>query len=231
MFRGGQRFVGCLASLAFVAIGAAFVAPASPVSADVDPAAAVIINEVYGGGGGTGAAYQNDFVELYNTTGAPVDLTGWSLQYKAATGAAWSSTINLIGSVPANGYFVLGGAGGATGAVLPTPDQSTSLNLSTTDANVALVSSTTTLTCWLTCSTDDTVVDLVGYGTGDTPAGRPAESPSASRSASRNGVSVNTGDNAEDFDPAVPSPAAVTPPPPSAPTTYSIAQIQGTAAV
>ncbi|MBB6735618.1 choice-of-anchor I family protein [Cohnella zeiphila] len=41
----------------------------------------VIINQVYGDGGKTGAAGSNGFIELYNPTDANVDLSGWSLQY------------------------------------------------------------------------------------------------------------------------------------------------------
>ncbi|MCL1841495.1 MAG: lamin tail domain-containing protein, partial [Propionibacteriaceae bacterium] len=41
----------------------------------------VIINEVYGGGGNSGAAFNQDFIELYNPTDAAIDLSGWSLQY------------------------------------------------------------------------------------------------------------------------------------------------------
>ena len=47
----------------------------------------VVINEAYLSGGSTGAAYKNKFVELYNTSDAPVSLDGWSLQYRSATGS------------------------------------------------------------------------------------------------------------------------------------------------
>ena len=46
----------------------------------------VVINEVYGGGGNSGSTYKADFVELYNPTNAAVDLTGWTVQYRSATG-------------------------------------------------------------------------------------------------------------------------------------------------
>jgi hypothetical protein len=45
------------------------------VSADV------VIGEVYGGGGNSGAPYANDFVELHYHGSASVALTGWSVQY------------------------------------------------------------------------------------------------------------------------------------------------------
>ena len=44
----------------------------------------VVISEVYGGGGNSGAPYLNDFVELYNPTDKDIDLKEWSLQYSSS---------------------------------------------------------------------------------------------------------------------------------------------------
>ena len=84
---------------------------------EVSPAAGtspVIINEAYLSGGSAGAAYKNKFVELYNTSDAPVSLDGWSLQYRSATGTtAPSFAAPLTGTIPAKGYYLLkGGANG-----------------------------------------------------------------------------------------------------------------------
>ena len=46
----------------------------------------VIISEIYGGGGNSGATLKNDFIELYNTTDSPIDIGGWSVQYFTASG-------------------------------------------------------------------------------------------------------------------------------------------------
>ena len=46
----------------------------------------VVISQVYGGGGNSGAVYTHDFVELFNRGTTTVDLTGWSIQYASATG-------------------------------------------------------------------------------------------------------------------------------------------------
>ena len=96
---------------------------------EVSPAAGtspVIINEAYLSGGSAGAAFKNKFVELYNTSDAPVSLDGWSLQYRSATGtAAPSFAAPLTGSIPAKGYYLLkGGSNGTTpaGAELPAAD-------------------------------------------------------------------------------------------------------------
>ena len=44
----------------------------------------VVVSQVYGGGGNTGATYTHDFVELYNAGSTPVSLDGWSVQYASA---------------------------------------------------------------------------------------------------------------------------------------------------
>ncbi len=39
----------------------------------------VVISQVYGGGGNSGAMYQNDFIELYNLGSTAVSVTGWTV--------------------------------------------------------------------------------------------------------------------------------------------------------
>ena len=100
---------------------------AVPAAAEVSAAAGtspVVINEAYLSGGSTGAAYKNKFVELYNTSDAPVSLDGWSVQYRSGTGtAAPTGVAALSGSIPAKGhYLVQGGSNGTNGAALPAPD-------------------------------------------------------------------------------------------------------------
>ncbi len=57
----------------------------------------IVISQVYGGGGNTGAPLTNDFIELFNRGTSAVDLTGWSLQYASATGPAnFGGATNLL---------------------------------------------------------------------------------------------------------------------------------------
>src|SRR5207248_11384808 len=51
-----------------------------------DDGANVVISQIYGGGGNSGAQYTNDFVELFNRTATPVDVSNWSVQTATATG-------------------------------------------------------------------------------------------------------------------------------------------------
>lgn len=52
-------------------------------------APAIVISQVYGGGGNSGAPYRNDYVELFNRDAVPVSLRGWSVQYASAASSAW----------------------------------------------------------------------------------------------------------------------------------------------
>jgi predicted extracellular nuclease len=53
----------------------------------------VVISQLYGGGGNSGATLKNDFVELYNAGTSAVSLAGWSLQYNSSTGTGtWQVT-------------------------------------------------------------------------------------------------------------------------------------------
>ena len=54
----------------------------------------LVIAEVYGGGGNTGASYTNDFVELHNRSAVAVTLDGWSVQYASASGTSWNGAIS-----------------------------------------------------------------------------------------------------------------------------------------
>jgi len=40
----------------------------------------VVISQVYGGGGNSGATLKSDFIELFNFGSTSVNLSGWSLQ-------------------------------------------------------------------------------------------------------------------------------------------------------
>jgi predicted extracellular nuclease len=123
----------------------------------------VVISQVYGGGGNSGATYQNDFVELYNRSSSPVSLTGWSINYAATTGTSWTNKLNLTGTIAAHGYFLIKlASNAAVGALLPTADLTGTINMSGTAGKVALANVTTTLTG--SCPLGSTVVDFVGYG-------------------------------------------------------------------
>lgn len=154
-----------LKPLAFL-LAAAFAAPGVMASAN-----GVVISQVFGGGGNSGAVLKSDFIELFNGGSAAVNLKGWSLQYGSASGliggqASQIAKLSDTDLLLAPGHYLLvKGADGTGGSQnLPTPDVITTLALSGTDGKIALVSSTAALN-----SADPkgaaTLVDLVGYGT------------------------------------------------------------------
>jgi len=71
------------AVVAVLAVPLAVVA-ASPASAVPSPD--LVISQVYGGGGNSGAPLNADFIELFNRGDAPRATTGLSVQYASATG-------------------------------------------------------------------------------------------------------------------------------------------------
>ena len=84
-------------------------------------AATVVISQIYGGGGNTGATYKNDFVELFNPTATAVSVTGWSVQYASAAGSSWAAA-NLSGIIqPYHYYLVQLASGGALGGRIANP--------------------------------------------------------------------------------------------------------------
>ncbi|MFL6136429.1 MAG: lamin tail domain-containing protein [Frankiaceae bacterium] len=175
--------------------------PASAVSADV------VIAEVYGGGGNSGATFTNDFVELYNRGSAPVDLTGWSVQYAAAAGTTWQAT-SLSGTLAAGARYLVQEAQGAGGTqALPTPDATGTIAMSATAGKIALVTSTTRLSCGTACHAAPGVRDFVGFGTANDFEGTAAApGPSNTTSDNRNAAGTDTDSNAADFTTGAPSP-------------------------
>jgi hypothetical protein len=78
----------------------------------------VVISQAFAAGGNAGAAYANDFAELFNRGSATVDLTGWTVQYASAAGTTWQAT-PLTGTLaPGRHYLVQLASGGAVGAAL-----------------------------------------------------------------------------------------------------------------
>lgn len=167
---------------------------------------AIVISQVYGGGGQVGSALNADFVELYNRSNAPVSLAGWSLQYSSASGLDWS-TVNLAGTMPVGAHYLVKLATGATGGPLPTADATGTISMSATSGKVALRSSTTAFTTSSPIGEAGTE-DLVGYGLANAFEGSAAApSPSSTLAVFRLGNgAVDTGDNANDFALGTPNP-------------------------
>jgi hypothetical protein len=190
-----------------LAIAVALLAAPAARSASPD----MVVGQVFAGGGNTNAPYTNDFVELFNRSTASVDLGTWSIQYATGSGTTWQVT-PLSGSVPAGGHYLIQLASAAAiGASLPTPDATGTSNLAVSGGKVALVHSTTALTCGASagsCSADASVVDLIGYGSAtDYEGGGAAPAISNTTAAVRAGAGcTDTDSNSSDFSAAAPTP-------------------------
>ena len=181
--------------------------PADQAARDLSKGGGVVISQIYGGGGNSGAVYKNDFIELHNTGPAPVSINGWSVQYASSTGSSWTNKTNLAGTIQPGGYFLIQeAAGSGSQPVLPTPDLTGSINLSGSTGKVALVNNTTALTG--TCPSDASIIDFVGFGSGaNCSEGSPTAGLSNSTAAIRKtDGNLDTDDNASDFDVAAPAP-------------------------
>ncbi len=167
----------------------------------------VVISQVYGGGGNTGAPYTHDFIELFNKGTNAVDLNGWSVQYASATGSAWSVTSLTSVTLQPGQYYLIQQAQGAGGtSPLPTPDAIGTIAMSGTNCKVALTNITTALSG--TCPTGSEIVDFVGIGTANCyegTAASPAMSNTTSVSRAASGCTDNN-DNSADFTAGAPNP-------------------------
>mgnify|MGYP001508123814 FL=1 len=164
-----SRRLGALA-LATALSSAALAMPTATAAID---GSAAVISEVYGGGGNKGAAFTHDFIELYNPTDAPIDLSGYTVEYFSASGNT-GGKVELSGTIAPHGYYLVqGAAGNGAGDALPAPDAEGNLNMSGSKGSVQLADAT------------GTPIDAIGYGAASLKEGTVAAGLSNAKSASR----------------------------------------------
>ena len=168
----------------------------------------VVISQVFGGGGNSGAPFRNDFIEIFNAGTSPVDLNGWSVQYASATASTWSATpLNAVTLLPGEYYLIQESSGGSNGVTLPAPDATGTIAMAAGSGKVALVKKSTSLSG--ACPNDPNIVDLLGYGStancfqGSAPAPAPSNTNAALRAL--NGC-ADTRNNVIDFILGAPNP-------------------------
>ncbi|WP_282827752.1 ExeM/NucH family extracellular endonuclease [Gulosibacter sediminis] len=193
------------AAVLAVVLGAGAVASLGqpdPASAAAD-GSTVVINEVYGGGGNSGAPYSRDFVELYNPTNAAIDLGGYQVVRYSGSGNPQSSDIVTIPAgttIEPGATLVVGGAYGSNTSAADVPvDVEGNFGLGATSAALNLTDAS------------GTIVDLVGFGTVGGNAFETAAAPALSNSTSAQRIpdGVDTDDNSADFEAAEPTPGAL----------------------
>jgi hypothetical protein len=182
----------------------------SPVTADLTVTAQfaekkVVVSQIYGGGGETGATLTHDFVELFNQGEFAVNIDNWTVQYTSATGVVWATT-GLAGVIQPHSYFLVQlAAGGGGSTPLPAPDATGTTNLDAFAGKVALLSSPVAMSG--PCPTGDPIEDFVGYGSADCSESSPALSPTNTTAALRKFRGcIDTDNNSADFIAGTPDP-------------------------
>jgi hypothetical protein len=168
----------------------------------------VRISMVYGGSTNSvpNNAWMQDFVELFNSSGSAVNISGWSIQYGSSLGTTnLGACTNCLMVIPQStyiqpcSYLLLGFKKGTSGTAI-TPDidfaallgNSSVLDLSGTNGKVALKADGVATPC----SPQNAFVDLVGFGpTTNCSETSPTPSISATTWAVRNANGLNDTDN------------------------------------
>ncbi len=86
----------------------------------------IVISQVYGAGGNTGATLTHDYVELFNRGPVALPLGGLSIQYASAVGHGQLRHATQLTELPdfdlqPGQYFLIQEGGGTTGAALSDP--------------------------------------------------------------------------------------------------------------
>ncbi|HEU0334943.1 MAG TPA: Ig-like domain-containing protein, partial [Gaiellaceae bacterium] len=182
----------------------------------------LVVSQVYGGGGNTGAPYTHDYIEIFNRGTTSASLAGMSLQYTSATGTgnfgANSAQLTELPSVtlaPGQYFLVQEASTAAVGSPLPTADvvDASPISMSGTAGKVALATGIASLGCNGGSNPCDAtalvrLVDVVGYGNanffeGSGPAPTLSNTTAALRGA---GGCTDTDNNATDFAAGAPTP-------------------------
>jgi uncharacterized protein len=202
--------------------------------------AAVVISQVYGGGGNGGATLQHDFIEIFNNGADPVSIGGWSVQYASATGNTWQVTAIPAGTTLQPGkYYLIRQAAGAGGTVPVVGDITGTIAMAAANGKVLLSNANTALSG--TAPTGGSVQDIVSYGASTPTEGSPTGALSATTAALRNaGGCADTNNNSIDFTVTAPTPRNNTAPantncegpgPGPDPVALTIPAIQGSGAI
>ncbi len=162
-----------------------------PVGVSAQDSTNVLISEILTG---TSTSAGQEFVELYNPTGAPVDVNGWRIEYKSSTStntaSSWNKKADLVGVIAPSSYYLV-----APRNYFPEFDCDWSSTMASTGGHVRIVDQT------------GGVADLVGYGNANSAEGLPASAPATGQSIERlpgrsealAGNGQDTNDNSKDF--------------------------------
>src|SRR5690242_15829173 len=144
----------------------------------------------------------DEFVELYNATNAPIDIGGWKINASNASGTTGTRvTINAGTSIPAHGHFLAtnNAAGGYSGSVAGNQTYATGI---TDDGGIAIL------------NTANVIIDQAGMSAGSAYKEGTVLSPQLTTNVNRSwerkpgdgsGSTTDTDNNSADFQLITPS--------------------------
>ena len=134
----------------------------------------LVISELAAGGV---ASAGDEFVELYNAGPSALDVTGWKLQYRSASGASYGTLVTFPQGtvVPAHGFLLVASAQNYGGTA---PDVTRSGDLYLSESGGHLRVGGPQLGTGTDAAARLHVFDLVGWGTAAAPEGTAAQAPS-----------------------------------------------------
>jgi 5'-nucleotidase len=178
-------------------------------SAQANPAGTgLVIAEVYGAGGNSGAVLNADFVELYNPTAGPLSLNGLSVQYRSGgNGVGGTQALPNVDVAPGRTYLIQMSATGANGAALPSPDlvAAPAIAMAAGGGQIILGVGSSFGTGNLAGVAG--ITDMVGAnGASSFETAATTAAASTTLSLNRNAAGADTDSNAADFSTAAPTP-------------------------
>ncbi len=134
---------------------------------------------------GNSASASAEFVEIYNPNNSVIDLDGYKLEYKSATGSYWTNKVSLEGKINTRGRFLLA---------------SSQMNMI---SSAAIASGFAATGGQVRISNNDIVLDTLAWGNGDSPEGIAAsvheKEQSIKRLVDEDGYFIDTDNNLSDF--------------------------------
>lgn len=199
---GGHALLWCV----IAGVAGTWVSPLQAQAVNTD----VVISQVYGGGGNSGATLTHDFIELFNRGTSPVSVNGWSVQYASSTGSSWNKT-NLPNVTLSPGQYLLVQEAAGTGGTqpLPVPDATGTIAMSASAGKVVLRSTNVAFTSGTVCPSGADVIDIVGYGPATTCSETAPTAPNLSNTTAALRASAgcaDTNSNLADFSNGSPNP-------------------------
>lgn len=179
------------------------------------------ISQIYTRGGEAGAAFQNDFIELFNRGNVDVDVSGWTLSIANFAGTPPNIQISQSGVKlfnpngiiisPGRHLLIKFGGSGTSGQPITTSDINLNpMPISDTGGQIVLVAKDQTLPfgyCPAAPDLTGVVVDYVGYGIAICYEGTVTLAPPPDMSLTRvGGGCTDNNNNLADFSFATPNP-------------------------